>query len=820
MGKSEMSKGTIVLTLGIPDRSGSPRMTLAYGKRLIADGYAVVLLHGSRHATGENSFIPTFEANGIRCQTVRAIDLPVGPLAVRSMCRAISAHAPVAVVSCQVKDSALAMRAARRLGLPRVHFVQNKRIFSGPLPLARFKKFNYIQAMRHTGCHLIINSPSVITQHTEDFGIARDRITFVANGIDIEGLRTALVPRAKAREALGLEASDIVMMQMGRISPQKGQDIGIEGFARFLQDDAPEAKRSRYKLLFWGLPGAIAEEQAFDRDQKARITALGLEDNIRFMGWVDQVTDVIGAADMMLHPARWEGSPLAVLEGLALGLPVAFSDCVGTPEGFVTGQDGFVFAMDDPEACRAVLKTALIGRSAEALQQIGTRGRSLCGGTLRRQCLLSGLPHGSRSRDGRAMSMSLVNNPLAGAPGLGPERTITVWEFGLILSCLAMVKSVAGVSVYLNALMLIVAALQIYIGRLSIFALPFLAVATIAGLGLLARGGTPYQAAQMTFLFLTPLFMTFIGDRPRSVITNYMANWCLPIFFLLILLEVASGGTGRTRSLASVVSIIPGVDLAPLSAIRLTRFSGPSGDPNFSGMVAALMALLFFIDGRKWALVGAITCLLLMVSRGGVLALIFAMIILGSPLIIGRLLAVISYLILMGLPITVHFLHIFLSPTAQVELVIKSSKRFLHWIHYLEFGLDNPLLGIGYFKGKTYYAATVTDFTVGGTNFARGGGRRSAQEAHNFTLDLWGELGIVAWGFVCLFLLLILRHTWHSRSGLAIFGLLMTGYLFLAGLSDWAFWFGLGCILSCVASDRKNAARNQPRNWPGKTHKA
>src|SRR5690606_12083170 len=63
-----------------------------------------------------------------------------------------------------------------------------------------------------------------------------------------------------------------------------------------------------------------------------RAAVLGLEDRVRFTGWVDQdaVRDALAAADVMVLPSYAEGLPLSVLEGLAHGLAV-----ISTPVGAI-----------------------------------------------------------------------------------------------------------------------------------------------------------------------------------------------------------------------------------------------------------------------------------------------------------------------------------------------------------------------------------------------------------------------------------------------------------------------------------------------------
>jgi glycosyltransferase involved in cell wall biosynthesis len=54
--------------------------------------------------------------------------------------------------------------------------------------------------------------------------------------------------------------------------------------------------------------------------------------SIVFLGMVDDVPALLGAADVMLLPSHWEGMPCAVLEALSCGIPVVVNDVAGPRE--------------------------------------------------------------------------------------------------------------------------------------------------------------------------------------------------------------------------------------------------------------------------------------------------------------------------------------------------------------------------------------------------------------------------------------------------------------------------------------------------------
>jgi glycosyltransferase involved in cell wall biosynthesis len=75
-------------------------------------------------------------------------------------------------------------------------------------------------------------------------------------------------------------------------------------------------------------------------------------------------------ADALVHPARWEGFGLAVLEAMLAGLPVVASDVSSLPELVIDGETGLLVPPDDPPTLARALARAL-----EERDRLGAAGR-------------------------------------------------------------------------------------------------------------------------------------------------------------------------------------------------------------------------------------------------------------------------------------------------------------------------------------------------------------------------------------------------------------------------------------------------------------
>jgi glycosyltransferase involved in cell wall biosynthesis len=151
---------------------------------------------------------------------------------------------------------------------------------------------------------------------------------------------------AAARAGLGLAPGQQLVAGVGRLHPQKGFDLLVEAAAE-LGGDLP--------------PLVVICGEGPDRPRlEELIRTLGLSGRVHLLGNRRDAKAIIGGADVVCMPSRWEGSPLALHEALAAGRPVVAAAAGGIPERLAFGEAGLLVP---PENARA-LATAL-GRVLE-----------------------------------------------------------------------------------------------------------------------------------------------------------------------------------------------------------------------------------------------------------------------------------------------------------------------------------------------------------------------------------------------------------------------------------------------------------------------
>ena len=77
--------------------------------------------------------------------------------------------------------------------------------------------------------------------------------------------------------------------------------------------------------------------------------SLGLADRVRFLGFVKDMPELYQGLDLLLLTSHFEGTPLTVLEAMAMGVPVVASRVDGVLEVVEDGRDGILAAPGHPD---------------------------------------------------------------------------------------------------------------------------------------------------------------------------------------------------------------------------------------------------------------------------------------------------------------------------------------------------------------------------------------------------------------------------------------------------------------------------------------
>jgi glycosyltransferase involved in cell wall biosynthesis len=168
-------------------------------------------------------------------------------------------------------------------------------------------------------------------------GIAAGRVGVVYNGIDLARFQGQACDRREARTELGMDAADLMILQVARLDYLKDHLTALRALKRIL----PILPQARLVLVGDGPRRALIQEAIAD---------CGLAAHVRMLGTRQDVGRLSTAADIFLLTSISEGIPLTLIEAMAAGLPVVATRVGGVPEVIDEGVTGFLAPAGDDAA--------------------------------------------------------------------------------------------------------------------------------------------------------------------------------------------------------------------------------------------------------------------------------------------------------------------------------------------------------------------------------------------------------------------------------------------------------------------------------------
>ena len=195
----------------------------------------------------------------------------------------------------------------------------------------------------------------------DTYGLAPEKVAVIRNGIPAPA---PVNDRAVWRRRLGLGDDTFVACMVANISPYKDHATLVRAWGEFVKRTGDAC--SPVLLLAGRFDGREEALRRLGED-------LGIGGSIRFLGKVADVDGLLTATDLFVYSSKSEGIPNAVLEAMAVGLPVSATDIPGIREA--VGPDGSRF-LAVPGDHRALADSMLLFHHDAALRrEIGARLR-------------------------------------------------------------------------------------------------------------------------------------------------------------------------------------------------------------------------------------------------------------------------------------------------------------------------------------------------------------------------------------------------------------------------------------------------------------
>jgi len=185
-------------------------------------------------------------------------------------------------------------------------------------------------------------------------------VRVIHNGIDGKRFTRDEGAITRIRGELGVADDELLVGTAVVLSKQKGISHLLGAAEKVLARDP--------KVRF-----AIAGDGPLRKELEERARPLG--DRVTFLGYRSDIPDFVSALDCYVLPSLWEGLPLALLEGLAIGVPLVATTVGGNPEVIVPGENGYLVPPKDEGALADAILRVKEGGPAFAAE-VRSRGRA------------------------------------------------------------------------------------------------------------------------------------------------------------------------------------------------------------------------------------------------------------------------------------------------------------------------------------------------------------------------------------------------------------------------------------------------------------
>jgi D-inositol-3-phosphate glycosyltransferase len=181
----------------------------------------------------------------------------------------------------------------------------------------------------------------------------RRKVSIVPPGVDAAQFTPR--PREAARQAVGLQPGERMLLFVGRLEPLKAVDSVIRALAA-IASVAPQTLKSVRFTIVGGEPG---------NPERKRLAALA--ERLDVARWVDfvgpkdhtQLPDYYSAAEVLLMPSDYESFGMVALEAMASGTPVIASNVGGLAYLVREAETGYLVPVRDPVALAERIRDVL-----------------------------------------------------------------------------------------------------------------------------------------------------------------------------------------------------------------------------------------------------------------------------------------------------------------------------------------------------------------------------------------------------------------------------------------------------------------------------
>lgn len=356
------------------DRGGSAINTL-FTCLGLNEKYKLVLVHGlslesqmtDREKQSVDSGIEKAVKGGVKVIALSSLVRKISPVqdlcAFFSLWRLLIREKPSIVHTHTSKAGILGRWAAKMAGIPIIVHTPHGHVFYGHFADFISRIFLVLEKITSPITDIIV---ALTEAERKDYINLRicvpDNILTIHSGVEIDRYTYARVNIDEMKHSLGLNSRDLVVGTVGWLLPIKGPMYLLKAMEGVWQSH-PDTS-----LVYVG-KGDLEEEL------KKEAFRIGVSDRVTFLGWRDDVPEIMQLLDIFVLPSLNEGMGRVLVEAMAAGKAIVASDTGGIPDLIIHGHNGLLVPPEDSSRLAEAIITLL--KDTHRRKEMGKNGTLL-----------------------------------------------------------------------------------------------------------------------------------------------------------------------------------------------------------------------------------------------------------------------------------------------------------------------------------------------------------------------------------------------------------------------------------------------------------
>jgi glycosyltransferase involved in cell wall biosynthesis len=356
------------------DMGGSAQNTLLSCLELSKKNYDVVLAHGlsleSRMTDLEKNSVEKqirrAKGNGLRFIAIPSLVRRINPIrdivAFGSLWRLMIREKPTIVHTHTSKAGILGRLAARLTGVPFIVHTTHGHVFYGHFNPAVTRLFLLMETFFASFTAKMVALTEGERRDFIRYAVCKPgKLVTIHSGVEIDRFLNAKVNPPKKKISLGLNPNLQVVGTVGWLLPIKGPGYLLKAM------DQVWHRCNTVELVFVG-------KGQLEHDLKNEALRMGVSEKVKFLGWRDDIHEIIPLFDVFVLPSLNEGMGRVLVEAMASGRPIVASRTGGIPDLVIDQQTGLLVSPADEsglaEAIHKILqdpgKAKIMGQKGKA----------------------------------------------------------------------------------------------------------------------------------------------------------------------------------------------------------------------------------------------------------------------------------------------------------------------------------------------------------------------------------------------------------------------------------------------------------------------